>query len=157
MAHSCLGLGSFVGVDVFVVGIVPMVMGMELHVWRKTPVPLAVANSLDAGRKVVMETSFVVDIAPMEGAMAGIARSSSQTFGAEKRHRPETEQRQRPEREQRHRPETQTRDTDQRHRPVTQTRDTDQRHLLHKVDWLLEVEVLMEHDIWTFLHDAAFA
>ena len=76
MACSCLGLGSFVrwGIlglrDMFVVGIVPMIMGMELDVWRNTFVPLAVANSLDAGRKVVMETSFVVDIAPGEWAMA---------------------------------------------------------------------------------------
>ena len=93
VAHSCPGLGSFVGVDVFVVGTVPMVMGMELHAWRKTLVPLAAGNSLDAGRKVVMETSFVVDIAPMEGAMAGIARSGSQAFSAEKRHRPETQTR----------------------------------------------------------------
>ena len=132
VAHSCPGLGSFVGVDVFVVGTVPMVMGMELHAWRKTLVPLAAGNSLDAGRKVVMETSLVVDIAPMEGAMAGIARSGSQAFGAEKRHRPETQTRDTDQRQtrgtdQRHRLETQTRDTDQRHRPVTQTRDTDQR------------------------------
>ena len=88
---------------------------------------------MDAGGKVVMETLFVVDIGPMEGAMAGFARSGSQTFGAEKRHRPETQNRDKDQREsrgtdQRHRLETQTRDTDQRHRPVTQTRDTYQRH-----------------------------
>ena len=122
MACSCLGLGSFVrwGIlglrDMFVVGIVPMIMGMELDVWRNTFVPLAVANSLDAGRKVVMETSFVVDIAPMEGAIVGIARLGLQASGADKRHRPETQTRDKDQR--------QTRGTDQKHGLETQTRDT---------------------------------
>ena len=116
VAHSCPGLGSFVRVDVFVVDIVPMVIGMRLHAWCETLVPLAAANSLDAGGQVVMETSFVVDIAPMEGAMAGIARSGLQAFGAEKRHRPETQSRDKDQR--------QTRGTDQKHRLETQTRDT---------------------------------
>ena len=73
MAHSCAGLASFVGVNVSVVDTVPTVMGMELRVWRYRTVPLAAANSLDAGRRVVMENSSVVDIAPVEGAMVGIA------------------------------------------------------------------------------------
>ena len=110
------GLGSFVRVDVFVVDIVPMVMGMGLRAWHETLVPLAAANYLDAGRKVVMETSFVVDIAPIQGAMAGIARSGLQAFGAEKRHRPEKQTRDNDQR--------QTRGTDQKHRLETQTRDT---------------------------------
>ena len=116
VAHSCPGLGSFVGVDVFVVDIVPMVMGMGLRAWHETLVPLAAANSLDAGRKVVMETSFVVDIAPIQGAMAGIARSGLQAFGAEKRHRPEKQARDKDQR--------QTRGTGQKHRLETQTKDT---------------------------------
>ena len=111
VAHSCPGLGSFVGVDVFVVDIVPMVMGMGLRAWHETLVPLAAATSLDAGRKVVMETSFVVDIAPIQGVMAGIARSGLQAFGAEKRHRPETQTRDKDQRQTRG-TETQTRDTD---------------------------------------------
>ena len=110
------GLGSFVRVDVFVVDIVPMVMGMGLHACCQTLVPLAAANSLDAEGQVVMETSFVVDIAPMEGDMARIARSGLQAFGAEKRHRPETQTRDKDQR--------QTRGTDQKHRLETQTRDT---------------------------------
>ena len=41
---------------------------------------------MDAGRRVVMENSSVVDIAPVEGAMVGIAGSLSQKFTVEKRH-----------------------------------------------------------------------
>ena len=41
---------------------------------------------MDTGRQVVMENSSVVDIAPVEGAMVGIAGSLSQKFTVEKRH-----------------------------------------------------------------------
>ena len=41
---------------------------------------------MDAGRRVVIENSSVVDIAPMEGAMVGIAGSISQKSTVEKRH-----------------------------------------------------------------------
>ena len=64
----------------------PTVTGMELHVWRYIIVLLAAANSLDAGRRVVMENSSAVDIAPMEGAMVGNAGSISQKFTVEQKH-----------------------------------------------------------------------